>query len=346
MAEPAKQVDRRRPAWVRSAPWRSIRFTFLAGLAAVLAVPLVIGGVAAPAAAQDSPAEIEAQLDAAWRELEPVIEEHNRVRLELKEKKREIKELERKIEPLQLKVDVARAEVVDVAVYNFKQGNVSAFNALLSTGSPLTFADQLAVLDQFARSQRMKIDKVLEVKAEYEAEKAELDALVAELEEMERELAERAEEIDAEIDRLQELRIAAYGSSGGGSGNLAPAACPTTYPGGAAGEAISFACAQIGKPYGWGTAGPNTYDCSGLVKAAWAQAGISLPHNAAAQRSAVRYVDRSELRPGDLVFYYAGLSHVGLYAGDGWIVHAPQAGDVVRMDPIDKMPVHSYGRPG
>jgi cell wall-associated NlpC family hydrolase len=345
VAEPARQVCCRRFSQPSKARWRPTRSILLAALSVLLALPLVAVGPIAPAQAQDSPAEIEAKIDAAWRELEPVIEEHNRVRIELDEKRDEIEELEEKIEPLQLKVDMARSEVVDVAVYNFKQGNVSAFNALLSTGSPLTFADQLSALDQFARSQRMKIEKVLRVKEEYETEKAALDELVADLEEMERELGERADEIDAEIDRLQELRTAAYGSSGGGSGSLAPSACPATYPGGPAGEAINFACAQIGKPYGWGSSGPNSYDCSGLVLAAWSQAGVSLPHNAASQRNAVRYVDRSELQPGDLVFYYGGLSHVGLYAGDGWIVHAPQAGDVVRMDPIDKMPVHSYGRP-
>jgi cell wall-associated NlpC family hydrolase len=109
--------------------------------------------------------------------------------------------------------------------------------------------------------------------------------------------------------------------------------------------AVSFACAQIGKPYGWGQAGPDAYDCSGLTMAAWAEAGVSLPHNAAAQRDVVSYVDRSDLRPGDLVFYYSDLSHMGMYVGGGWIVHASRAGVPIQMSPIDRSPVHSYGRP-
>jgi cell wall-associated NlpC family hydrolase len=300
--------------------------------------------LAQPAHAQADPAEIEAQIDEAWLELEPIIEEHNAVRSELKDKQEAADELAGKIEPLELRVDVARAEVAGLAVYSFKGGNMSALRALLTTGSPLTLAQQLSVLDQVARAQGAKIAKVLETKAEYEVEKAELEQLVAELAEMEEQLAERADKIDAEIARLQELRTEAYGE-GGGVGDLAPAACPASYPGGAAGVAVNFACAQIGKPYGWGQSGPNSYDCSGLTMAAWREAGVSLYHNSAVQRDQVAYVDRADLRPGDLVFYYSGLSHVGMYVGGGWIVHASQAGEPVHMSPVDRSPVHSYGRP-
>jgi cell wall-associated NlpC family hydrolase len=313
-------------------------------LSVVVALPAVLLG-AGPAHAQDSPAEIEAQIDEAWRELEPIIEEHNGTRMELKAKQKAADELAEKIQPLKLRVAVARAEVADIAAYSFKGGNVTALRALLMTGSPLTFANQLAVLDQFAKAQNKKIAHVIETKEEYEAEKAELDALVAELTAIEEDLAARAAEIDAEIERLQELRIEAYGETGT-TGELSPVPCPVSYPGGAAGEAVNFACAQIGKPYGWGDSGPGAYDCSGLTMAAWAQAGVSLPHNAAQQRAAVPYVERSDLRPGDLVFYYSGLSHVGMYIGDGWIVHASNPSVPIRVSPIDQMPVHSYGRPG
>lgn len=298
----------------------------------------------APPVQAQTPAEIEAQIDEAWRELEPVIEEHNAVRGDLKAKQQAAAELATKIEPLELKVGVARAEIAGLAAYSFKGGNMSTLRALLTTGSPLEFANQLAVLDQFAKSRGAKISKVLETKSAYEAEKAELDGLVAELAELEKTLAERATKIDAEIDRLQELRQEAYGD-GGGVGELAPAACPATYPGGAAGTAVTFACEQIGKPYGWGQSGPNAYDCSGLTSVAWAQAGVSLPHNSAAQRDAIPYVDRSDLRVGDLVFYYSGISHVGMYVGGGWIVHASQAGVPIKMSPMDQSPIHSYGRP-
>ena len=96
--------------------------------------------------------------------------------------------------------------------------------------------------------------------------------------------------------------------------------------------------------------GPDAYDCSGLTMAAWAQAGIKLPHNAKAQRSAVPSISRSELRPGDLVFYYSDLHHVAMYAGyingQHWIVHASRAGVPIKMRLMDNGSIHSYGRPG
>jgi cell wall-associated NlpC family hydrolase len=79
---------------------------------------------------------------------------------------------------------------------------------------------------------------------------------------------------------------------------------------------------------------------------AWAQVGIYLPHNAAAQRRSMPYVDAADLQVGDLVFYYSDLHHVAIYVGDGKIMQAPQAGDVVRMTDMNTSPIHSFGRPG
>ena len=121
---------------------------------------------------------------------------------------------------------------------------------------------------------------MVDLRDQLAAEKAPLDEMVAQLTRTEAQLAAKKKQINAEIDRLQKLRLKVYGSGGGGP--LRPAPCPAGYPGGDAGVAVKFACAQIGKPYVWGAEGPNTYDCSGLTLAAWAKAGVSLPHNAAA----------------------------------------------------------------
>jgi cell wall-associated NlpC family hydrolase len=108
---------------------------------------------------------------------------------------------------------------------------------------------------------------------------------------------------------------------------------------------VRFAYAQIGKPYGWGSAGPNAYDCSGLTSAAWRVAGVRLPHNAARQWYAVTRISRAELRPGDLVFYYNSIQHVGMYVGGGRIVHAPTFGEAVRVERMGYAPILGYGRP-
>lgn len=311
-------------------------------IAATTGVGLLLVG--APAQAQPTVAEIESQIDEVWAELEPTIERHNAVRQDLAAKKKQADELQKKIKPLQIQIDLAMDRVSEFAARSYKGGSPSVFNAILTNGKPTHLADQLELLDQFARRQARDVQAVVDLKNEYAAKKAPLDDLIVELTSTEAQLAAKAKEIDAEVDRLQDLRLEAYGSTNT-LGSLRPAPCPATYPGGAAGKAVTFACAQIGKPYVWGSAGPGSYDCSGLTLAAWAQAGVSLPHNAARQRQVTANVSRDELRPGDLIFYYSGLSHVGMYVGNGWIVHASQAGEPVQMRKIGSS-VHSYGRPG
>lgn len=105
--------------------------------------------------------------------------------------------------------------------------------------------------------------------------------------------------------------------------------------------AIAFAMAQLGKPYQYGAAGPNSYDCSGLTMAAWAHAGVALSHYAPDQQYAGRQVSISQLVPGDLVFYYSLPSHVAMYIGHGMVIHAPHTGSVVQIVPLTSMPIHS-----
>jgi peptidoglycan DL-endopeptidase CwlO len=114
---------------------------------------------------------------------------------------------------------------------------------------------------------------------------------------------------------------------------------------GRAAQAVAFARAQLGKPYAWGATGPSSYDCSGLTQAAWRSAGVSLPRTTYAQIGAGRRVGRDELAPGDLVFFYPGVTHVGLYIGGGQMVHAPHPGAPVRVAPIDEMPFAGAVRP-
>jgi cell wall-associated NlpC family hydrolase len=102
---------------------------------------------------------------------------------------------------------------------------------------------------------------------------------------------------------------------------------------------VNYALAQVGDPYVYGGAGPDAFDCSGLTMAAWAAAGVALPHSASMQASAGTPVSISSLMPGDLVFYYSPISHVGIYIGNGQIVHAPYPGLSVQVVPVTSMPV-------
>ncbi|MFB7573868.1 NlpC/P60 family protein [Streptomyces sp. NPDC056165] len=138
----------------------------------------------------------------------------------------------------------------------------------------------------------------------------------------------------------------------------APGASSGVFPGRASGpaqatradQALAFAREQIGKPYVWGAAGPGSYDCSGLTQAAWKAAGVTLPRAARDQAQAGTAVPLSEARPGDLVFFafFDDADHVGLYAGDGVMIHAPRPGGRVREESVHhdgESAVHRVVRP-
>ena len=111
--------------------------------------------------------------------------------------------------------------------------------------------------------------------------------------------------------------------------------------------AYAFARTQLGKPYRWGAAGPEAYDCSGLTLTSWRKAGVTLPRTTSRQFHVGKRIAKGNLRVGDLVFYYPPTpSHVGIYAGNGRIIHAPRPGKVVQHVPLDYMPLAGAVRPG
>jgi len=326
------------------APDRVLARPLRAAVVVFTALLAVLAPLSRVYAAPD-PGTVEAQIDAAWRKAEPIIEQNNLVNSQLAANKAKVAALQKQLQPLQLQVDMALARVSDIAVRLYKSGPASGFNAVLTSGSPTTLIDQLAMLDRLASYQEQQISTVAAVRDKYLADKKTLDDLVSQQARQDADLAAKKADIEAQIAALQKLRQQAYGS-GQGTGSLRPVACPAEYLGGAAGKAAQTGCAQIGKPYVWGTAGPNTFDCSGFTQYAWASAGVSLYHYTGTQHDQTMRVARADLRIADLVFYYGDLHHVALYVGMGWVVHAPAPGEVVKMARMDEVgPVNSFGRP-
>ena len=129
-----------------------------------------------------------------------------------------------------------------------------------------------------------------------------------------------------------------------GTTTAAVTAAPVAAPTQAAQTAVDTALAQQGKPYVWAGAGPNSYDCSGLTQFAYAAAGISLPHSSSMQSTMGTPVAYADLQPGDLVFFYTPVSHVGMYIGNGQMVHAGTSGDVVKVVNLAGMPDFNSAR--
>ena len=113
---------------------------------------------------------------------------------------------------------------------------------------------------------------------------------------------------------------------------------------GDAAEALRNAATKLGKPYIWGARGPNAFDCSGLMQWAYKQAGIKLPRSSTAQSQFGQAVSVKNLRPGDMVFYYTPVSHVGMYIGNGKILHASEPGKPVKISDVDAFPIHNARR--
>lgn len=217
-------------------------------------------------------------------------------------------------------------------------------------------ADAQAQVAQVAAQKADLDEQIAEYQAEYErlsAEEREAARILAEQQHAAEAAAEREAQAAAAAERnssqaasRDERTAPAPSSSTARSGSVAaPAPAPAPAPAapvvasssGAAAAAVNTAMAQVGKPYVWAASGPNAFDCSGLVQYSYASAGVSLPRASRSQATAGRAVSRGELQPGDLVAYYSPVTHIGIYIGNGQMVHAPTSGDVVKVASIDVM---------
>ncbi|MDQ1026711.1 cell wall-associated NlpC family hydrolase [Streptomyces umbrinus] len=175
-------------------------------------------------------------------------------------------------------------------------------------------------------------------------EKARLAAIERQKqEEAQRKADELARQQAADAERRRQEAAQGTGTStGSGSASGTSGSGSATAK---ADKALAFARAQVGKPYVWGASGPGSYDCSGLTQAAWKAAGVTLPRTTWDQVNAGTTVSVNSAQPGDLVFFYDDISHVGIYIGDGMMIHAPKPGAYVREESIYYMPIHSVVRP-
>ena len=286
----------------------------------------------------DPAADRQRQLATAWQELEGVIERYNAVRDDLRATDARLDRVNARLGPMQDRVDAAQRETDEVAAALYRSGAVGSTAALIGADSPETLMDQLATLNHLERRRTASLKALTTAKKAATGDRDELTRLQDRQRVQQHELGQRKATIEAQVKRLQNGRIRA--PQGALHDGYRPA-----FTDDAAGRAVRFAFSQLGKVYQWGADGPNTFDCSGLTMAAWKTAGVVLPHNAARQKKTVAPITRTELRPGDLVFYYRDVSHVGLYIGDGRVIEAPRTGERISMRLLDYAPIVGYGRP-
>jgi cell wall-associated NlpC family hydrolase len=323
--------------------------------------------VAAPQLAQADPPltveEAKAQVAELETEAAAIDQEYVGVKQGLAQSQAKLKLKKADVKSQTAKVARLRQQAGQVALAQFQNRHLDAAAKLLLSDDEDDFLSQISTVEKISENQNSALQKYQEEQAKLaelerstETETARLTKEQAELDKLRTQsegkiaesrtvLARLTEEerqrIAAEEQKArQEAQTAAEGTTTGSTDT-------TVVAGSSKGAtALAFAKSQLGKPYRYASAGPNAYDCSGLTSAAWAKAGVSLPRTSQTQFNAGRSVSKSQLQPGDLVFYYGGISHVGLYAGNGQIIHAPRPGKSVEYTSLDSMPFAGARRPG
>lgn len=303
---------------------------------AVLSALLLLPGSAA--VAEPSRAEIQQRITKQAAAVKALAEEYNDVKQQLQQTKTAATRHAAALPTLESQRVQAEAQVQHLAATAYKTGHLRDAAAILNGGSSLL--DRLSSLDHLAKRRQAQLAGLTDARERYAAVKQRLSTEQTKQDALLRGLAARKKKGEADLEKLYELRRQAYGQAQE-SGSRYTGSIPSIS--GKAGVAVRYAYNAIGKPYVWAAEGPNGYDCSGLTLAAWRAAGKNLPHNTRQQWGTVAHISRSQLQPGDLVFY-SGLGHVAIYVGGNRIIHAPTFGEQVKLSSISIMSVYGYGR--
>jgi cell wall-associated NlpC family hydrolase len=298
---------------------------------------------ARPGLAQPQISDVDRQIAATSQRLEALVERYDASQADIAATQLRVTAVTARLAQLGASLDAARSRVGAVAVWAYETSPASEMTALLTAGSPAGLIDRLMMIENLARTQQVKITGLADLTGELNRRQATLRTLMSQQIQQHADLATLTAEVKADLSRLRDLRAQLTPASR--SSSEGPQAPPPPVAAGQLALVLRYAYAQLGKAYEFGAAGPGSFDCSGLTMAAWRAGGVDLPHNAARQYDAVPHLNRADLRPGDLVFYYWDIHHVALYVGHGWVIHAPMPGETVRLQPIDLAPIHGYGRP-
>ncbi|HZX07837.1 C40 family peptidase [Kribbella sp.] len=340
-------------------------------LAAITSTAVAAGVILIQGAANADPAptmsEAKKQVADLQHQAEVAGESANALRGQISAAQARVNALKSGIAKQQAQVDAVKRQIGSLAVAGYQTSGISTTAQLLLSTNPDQFLSQASTAQAFAGQQNAALrryqlaqGKLTDLQASEQTELGALQAVQAKQTGFVNQLNSNLDKAQGVLDKLsaadrkrieQENARAAENArkqrpTRSGDRTSTDTNIPNIPASGRGAIAINAALSQLGDPYVWGAAGPSSYDCSGLTMYAWGKAGVSLSHSAAAQSGEGRPISRSELQPGDLVFYYTPISHVALYLGNGRIVHAPRPGKSVEIAPMNEMPIAAMVRPG
>lgn len=326
------------------------RRTFLKALPAVIAVLFTTSVLAGPAAADPTPpppnaTELVKRLGDAQREATALTEQWHAAKDDLKNKRAQVEPTRKAAADARQAEETFRAALDPVTQSAYENGNLDQLSALLASDSPAQYLDQMFALEGMAADHRVTLEQALAAVTEADRADAAANEAASAAQLAVDEIGKRQQEAEiriAESDKLlRQLSPAERAALRGPevAGPLGPVTGSGAGP-----AALRAAMTKMNKPYQWGAEGPNAFDCSGLVYWAFQQVGKTMPRSSAAQAGVGRPVSKADLQPGDLVFFYSPISHVGFYAGDGKVFNAVNGGDFVRYSPLANMPYNTARR--
>ncbi|MBT2544065.1 C40 family peptidase [Streptomyces sp. ISL-44] len=342
---------------------RPLRAACIAAVAAVLVTAGPIPAAdAEPGASGESVGVLLTRLQGLYQKAEEATEAYNATEVALKTRQDEERRLTAELGKARTALGSEKALLGRLAreQYQGTGGGISPYARMLLAGNPQAALDQrrlaaregarqAAVLERLARGEREAGTLAGRARKALDSQQT----LATRQKEHKDEVATRLKEVERTLAALTPEQLAQLGAREAAdtddaqrrlvdSGRLPTR---TGTPTAAGGAALTYAAAQIGKPYVWGAEGPSSFDCSGLTSQAWAHAGRTIPRTSQEQWATLPKVPLDQLRPGDLVVYFPKATHVGLYVGGGKVIQAPRPGAKVKVSPIAANPLLGAVRP-
>lgn len=317
-------------------------------LTTAAAAAVAISSQAANAAPSEKPSkdEVKAKVDKLYEQAEQATEKYNGAREKQEKLQKEISTIQDNVARGQEELNELRDAMGLAAAAQYRTGSIDSSVQLFLSSDPDDYLDKASTMDQLSAQQVDSLKKIQEKQRALAQQRAEAADKLKDLSSTRTELGKKKKEVQGKLAEAQRLlnsltaaEKAALAAEESRASRSSADRVELGNTGSASGRAMAaFQAAQsrLGSPYVYGATGPSSFDCSGLTSWAYAQAGVSIPRTSEAQSQiGTRITSVSDLRVGDLVFFFNDLHHVGLYAGNGQIIHAPRTGTVVRYESMD-----------
>ena len=227
---------------------------------------------------------------------------------------------------------VGQQAIAQLAAANYMSAGLDPTLQALTVGNPAQFLSQASTISEMDQSSGDEVSTLSNAEDQDLRARQTADQQMDVVKGLQAQMNTKRQAIDAEIDQVNSAAMKQAMAIFTQTGQYPDITIPTANTVGA--QALQEALSRVGDPYVWGAAGPGEFDCSGLVVWAFAQEGITLPHYTGDLWQSGAHIPRADLEPGDLVFFFPDISHVGIYLGDGMMVDAPDFGEDVRVEPV------------